>query len=121
MKRLPRFFSLVMGLALLLGILAACGTGTSSTTTTTNTVIKVATELPTSGGDVDIGTSTRNGAELAVNQANANHTIPGVTLQLIEKDDVGANNVHDGAKGASNVQELLGDPQVAGIIGPLNS
>jgi branched-chain amino acid transport system substrate-binding protein len=119
-KRLPRFFALVMGFSLLLGLLAACGTGTT-TATTTNTVIKVATELPTSGGDVDIGTSTRNGAELAVNQANANHTIPNVTLQLVEKDDVGAKNTHDGTKGASNVLALLGDPQVAGIVGPLNS
>lgn len=121
MKRLSRFFALVMGFSLLLGMLAACGTGTSTSSSAASSVIKVATELPTSGGDVDIGTSTRNGAELAVIQANANHTIPGVTLQLVEKDDVGAKNVHDAAKGATNVEQLLGDPQVAGIVGPLNS
>lgn len=116
-----RIFSLAMGATLLLGILAACGTGTTGTTTTTNTIIKVATELPTSGGDLDIGTSTRNGAQLAVDQANANHTIPNVTLQLVEKDDVGPGGTHDGPTGAANVQALAGDPQVAGIVGPLNS
>jgi branched-chain amino acid transport system substrate-binding protein len=121
-RRLPRVFALTLGLTLLMGLFAACGSGTSTTTTTTtSTVIKVATELPTSGGDIDIGTSTRNGAELAVDQANANHVIPNVTLQLVKKDDVGPSGTHDGPTGAANVQSLVGDPQVAGIVGPLNS
>jgi branched-chain amino acid transport system substrate-binding protein len=115
-----RICSLAMGLSLLLAILAACGTGTNSTAPTT-TVIKVATALPISGGDIDIGTSTMNGAILAVDQANTNHTIPNVTLQLVKKDDVGASGTHDGPTGAAKVQALLGDPQVAGIVGPLNS
>ena len=121
-RRLPRLFALTLGISLLMGLLAACGgTGTGTTTTTTNTVIKVATELPTSGGDIDIGTSTRNGAQLAVEEANANHTIPNVTLQLVEKDDVGPSGTHDGPTGAANVQTLVGDAQVAGLVGPLNS
>src|SRR5258708_9667386 len=121
-KRLPRFFALAMGLPLLMGILAACGTGTASNRTPTTIVIKVATELPISGGDIDIGTSTMNGAILAVDQANANQTLgANVTLQLVKKDDVGATGTHDGPTGAANVQSLIGDPQVAGIVGPLNS
>ena len=110
-----------MGAALLLGMLAACGTGTTNTNTNTNQIIEVATEFPISGGDIDIGTSTMNGAILAVEQANAKHTIPNVTLKLIEKDDVGPSGTHDGPTGAARVQELVGDPQVAGIVGPLNS
>ena len=79
-----RIFALTLGVPLLLGLLAACGgTGATTTTTPTATVIKVATELPTSGGDIDIGTSTRNGAQLAVDQANTNHTIPNVTLGIV--------------------------------------
>ncbi len=122
-KGWSRIFALALGIPLLLAFLVACGgTGTTGTTpTTANTLIKVATELPTSGGDVDIGTSTRNGAQLAVDQANANHTIPNVTLQFVAKDDVGPSGTHDGPTGAANVQALLGDPQVAGIVGPLNS
>lgn len=121
-RNLSRIFAVSLAIPLLLTILAACGgTGTGTTTTTTATVIKVATELPTSGGDIDIGTSTRNGAQLAVDQANANHTIPNVTLQFVPKDDVGPSGTHDGPTGAANIQALLGDPQVAGIVGPLNS
>ncbi len=60
-KGWSRIFALALGIPLLLAFLVACGgTGTTGTTpTTANTLIKVATELPTSGGDVDIGTSTR--------------------------------------------------------------
>lgn len=117
-----RMLSLATGMFLLLAMLAACGTGTTTGTgTPTNTVIKVATDLPISGGEVDIGTSTMNGAILAVDQANANHTIPNVTLQLIKKDDAGAAGTPDGPTGAANIQSLLGDPQVAGVIGPFNS
>lgn len=120
-RRLSRVFALALGVTLLMGILAACGTGTTSSNTSSNVVIKVATEFPISGGDIDIGTSTTNGAALAVDQANANHTIPNATLQLVRKDDVGPQGTHDPATGAANVQALLGDPQVAGIVGPLNS
>ena len=117
-----RILALTMGIPLLLAMLAACGgTGTTTPTPTTTTVIKVSTELPISGGDIDIGTSMMHGAQLAVDQANANHTIPNVTLQFVAKDDVGASGTHEGPKGAANVQALLGDPQVAGIVGPLNS
>jgi branched-chain amino acid transport system substrate-binding protein len=116
-----RMLSLAMGTFLLLAILAACGTGTTSTTSTAHMVIKVATDLPISGGEIDIGTSTMNGAELAVTQANTNQTIPNVTLQLIKKDDAGASGKPDGPTGAANITSLLDDPQVAGVVGPFNS
>jgi branched-chain amino acid transport system substrate-binding protein len=44
-----------------------------------------------------------------------------VTLQLVEKDDVGPSGTPDGPTGAANIQALLSDPQVAGIVGPLTS
>lgn len=117
-----RFFALAMAIPLLLGILAACGpvssgggTGSGSTT------IKVATDLPVSGGDESIGKSTENGAHLAVDQANAKHTIPNITLQFQADDDVGVGGVHDPTKGANNVTSLIGDALVAGIVGPFNS
>lgn len=117
-----RLFALAMGIPLLLAILAACGpvssTGGGGAGSTT---IKVATELPVSGGDASIGKSTENGAHLAVDQANAKHTIPGITLQFVANDDVGVGGVHDPTKGASNVTSLIGDALVTGIVGPFNS
>jgi branched-chain amino acid transport system substrate-binding protein len=124
--RLSRIFALVMGMTLLLAILAACGSGTTSsgsatTPTAGSTTIKVATDLPVTGGDASIGKSTENGAHLAVDQANAKKVIPGYTLQFDPQDDVGVGGVHDPAKGANNVTALIGDALVAGIVGPFNS
>ncbi len=116
-----RICSLAMGIPLLLALLAACGTGTTSGSSTT-TVIKVAMDFPISAGDIDIGTSTMNGGILAYEQAKANKTLgSNVDLELIKKDDVGVGGVHDPNKGAENLTALVGDPQVAGVVGPLNS
>ncbi len=118
-----RIFALSMGIPLLLAILAACGAGTAgpSATPTGSTIIKIATELPVSGGDESSGKPAQDGAQLAVNQANANHTIPGITLQFVSKDDVGPSGTHDPTTGAANVTALVSDALVAGIVGPFNS
>src|SRR5258706_15484242 len=119
-----RIFALVMGLSLLLAMLAACGagtTGSTSTPTTGSKIIKVATDFPVTGKDESGGKPAENGAHLAVDQANANHTIPGYTLQFVPKDDVGPSGSHDPAVGKNNVTALISDGLVAGIVGPLNS
>jgi branched-chain amino acid transport system substrate-binding protein len=123
-KRWSRIFALSMGIPLLLMLLAACGgTGTtgSTPTTTGNVVIKVGTDLPVSGGDATDGKPAENGAHMAVDEANAAHLIPGYTLVFDPKDDVGAGGTHDPTVGQTNVTALIGDAQVAGIIGPFNS
>jgi branched-chain amino acid transport system substrate-binding protein len=127
-KRWSRIFALAMGVPMLLAILAACGSGSTGnpggstpTVATGNTTIKLATDLPVTGGDASIGKSTENGARLAVEQANANKVIPGYTLQFDPQDDVGVSGVHDPIKGANNVTALIGDALVAGIVGPFNS
>ncbi len=119
-----RIFALSMGIPLLLALLAACGAGTAGTTATPTTgskIIKVATDFPVSGKDESGGKPAENGAHLAVDQANANHTIPGYTLQFVPKDDVGPSGAHDPAVGKANVTVLIGDALIAGIVGPFNS
>ncbi len=125
-KSWSRIFALTMGIPLLLGILAACGSGTtssssSSTPPTGSTIIKIATDFPTTGKEATSGKPAENGAALAVSQANANKTIPGYTLQFVPKDDVGPSGIHDPTAGAANVRALIGDALVAGIVGPFNS
>ena len=126
-KRTLRIFALIMGLPLLLAMLAACGAGTTTSGGNTgnaskgSTTIKVATDLPVSGGDASIGKPTENGARLAVDQANDKKTIPGITLQLVANDDVGVGGVHDPNKGANNITSAIGDYLVAGVVGPFNS
>src|SRR6266568_13715 len=110
-----RIFVLAMGIPLMLAILAACGSGTGGRTTTGPITLKIATDLPVSGQDTSSGKPAENGAHLAVDQANANHTVPGVTFQFLPKDDVGAGGTHDPATGAQNIQALVGDALVAGV------
>jgi branched-chain amino acid transport system substrate-binding protein len=115
-----------MGIPLLLAILAACGSGTSTTGTSGGSssgpvTIKIGTDLPVSGKDESSGKPAENGAHLAVDQANANHTIPNVTLVFDPQDDVGVSGLHDPAVGEQNVRSLISDASVAGMIGPFNS
>lgn len=121
-KRLLRFFATSLGAILLLGILAACGAGTQTTTSTSSVVtIKIATELPVSGQDESSGKPAENGAHLAVDQANKSNFLPGYQFVFDPQDDVGASGVHDPSVGAKNVTSLIGDAEVAGIVGPFNS
>jgi branched-chain amino acid transport system substrate-binding protein len=87
---------------------------------TGSTIIKIATDMAVSGYD-QYGKGIENGAHLAVDQADAYHTIPGYTLVFDPKDDVGPSGTHDPAVGAANVTEFISDALVAGIIGPVNS
>jgi branched-chain amino acid transport system substrate-binding protein len=118
-----------MGIPLLLAVLAACGSGTTGNgggggntpTSTANKIIKIGTDFPTSGKDESGGKPAENGAHLAVDQANANNTIPGYTLVFDPMNDVGPSGAHDPAVGKANVTALIGDALVAGIVGPFNS
>jgi len=121
-----RILALTMGIPLLLAILAACGSGTTTAGGTTPTAaasvtIKIGSDLPVSGKDESSGKPAQDGAQLAVDQANTNHTIPNVTLVFDPKDDVGPSGLHDPTVGAANVTALISDAEVAGMVGPFNS
>jgi branched-chain amino acid transport system substrate-binding protein len=125
-KRWSRILALSMGLPLLLAMLAACGAGTTGTGSATATpsgpiTIKIGSDYPTSGSDESAGKPSENGAHLAVNDANAQKLVPGVTFEFDPQNDVGPSGTHDPSVGQKNVASLIGDALVAGMIGPLNS
>lgn len=125
-RRLSRIFALAMALPLLLALLAACGAGTGGGNTgggNTNgpITIKIGSDFPVSGADESAGKPAENGAHLAVDEANAAHVIPNVNFVFDPKDDVGPSGTHDGATGQKNITDLIGDAEVAGVVGPLNS
>jgi branched-chain amino acid transport system substrate-binding protein len=123
-RRWSRILALSLAIPMLLWILAACGAGTTTTTTTAakpNTIIKIGSDFPVSGKDESGGKPAEDGAALAVIDANDKKIVPGYTFEFVPKDDVGASGSHDGTVGKKNVQDLIGDALVAGIVGPLNS
>jgi branched-chain amino acid transport system substrate-binding protein len=121
-----RMFAMTLGIPLLLAFLVACGSGTTSSsgggsTPTTTKIIKIGTDLPVSGKDESSGKPAEDGAHLALDQANQNHTIPGYQLVFVPKDDVGPSGIHDPSVGQQNVTSLISDALVAGVVGPFNS
>jgi branched-chain amino acid transport system substrate-binding protein len=110
---------------LILLVLAGCGAGTNTTgggnQQQGNITIEIGSDFPTTASDASSGKPAEDGVDYAVSQANASNFLPGYTFVHIAKDDVGPSGVHDSTVGQNNVNDLIGDARVAGIIGPLNS
>lgn len=68
----------------------------------------------------ELANGIRTGVQVAIDQANKNHTVPGVKFALSSKDDT-VNLKYDGAKDADNARAFVNDPTVIGEVGPLNS
>jgi branched-chain amino acid transport system substrate-binding protein len=86
--------------------------------------IKIGVDLPTSGADASSGVPARNGAELAIEQANARGGVKigdkTYKLEMYALDDA-INGVHNPEQGAKNAQSFVADPAVLGVLGPFNS
>jgi branched-chain amino acid transport system substrate-binding protein len=82
------------------------------------TEVKIGVDLPMSGGEAPNGVPTNNGVLLAIAEANKAGGPYHFSEEL--KDDA-VNGVHDPAQGAKNVQELIADSAVVGIVGNFNS
>jgi len=120
-KRWSRIFALTLGIPLLLSLLAACGTGTDTTSNQATKTIKIGSNFPVSGDDQSNGLPIQNGVEYAVDEANKQNFLPGYKFVLNHKDDVGPSGAHDSAVALKNYNDLIGDAEIAGIVGPLNS
>jgi len=86
-------------------------------------VIKLGADLSLNGDDASDGMPARNAIDLAVKQAGrvcgpTRHPDACFDLQVLAYDDV-SNGIHDPAKGAKNVQLLVGDTRVLAMVGPL--
>jgi branched-chain amino acid transport system substrate-binding protein len=79
--------------------------------------IIIGSDLPTSGADASGGLPTQYGAAFAVKQKA---TVKGFKLTFLGLDDA-VNGVHDGQKGVQNVQQMISNTKVLGMVGPLNS
>ena len=105
-------------LGLSLGVLGSLGLRPAGAAAMAMTEVKIGVDLPMSGGEAPNGVPTNNGVQMAIDEANA----AGGTYHFSEslKDDA-VNGVHDPAQGAKNVQELIADASVVGIVGNFNS
>ena len=77
---------------------------------------KIGVIAPLTGNLSELGLGIKNSVDLAVRQANEKGTVPGYELVLAAEDDAA-----DPATGANAANKLASDPQVAAVVGTLNS
>ncbi len=117
---MPQRSVIMVGASVLVASLALAGCGTrgssGSSTSGGDKIAKIGVIAPLSGDLSALGLGIQHSVELAVQQANANKTIPGWTLQVEAVDDQAQPDV--GKNAATN---LAGDNAVVGVVGDLNS
>jgi branched-chain amino acid transport system substrate-binding protein len=107
------------------GCTSSSTTSQSSSATATGsaasgTAIKIGIELPLSGGDASNGIPTRNGAVLAIEEANKAGVPGGFSFVSDDLDDA-VQGAHDPAQGAQNTKNFISDDAVLAMLGPFNS
>ena len=84
-------------------------------------VVKVGIDLSLTGADAESASRILHGAQMAFDNANAKHEIPGYQLQVITYDDGTATaGQYDPAQAATNARKMIGDGVVA-AVGPMMS
>jgi branched-chain amino acid transport system substrate-binding protein len=99
---------------------ASSAAADSSAAASSGTPIKIGMELPLSGGDASNGIPTRNGAVLAIEEANKAGVPGGFSFVADDLDDA-VQGTHDPAQGAQNTKAFISDSSVLAMIGPFNS
>jgi branched-chain amino acid transport system substrate-binding protein len=99
--------------------LTACGSRDddkkSSGGDETQTVV-IGVDAPLTGDLSALGIGIKNSAELAVKTANKEKTVPGITFKLEALDDQAQPSV-----GQQNAAKFIGNKELLGVVGPLNS
>jgi branched-chain amino acid transport system substrate-binding protein len=116
--------AVLIAVAFLTACSSTSGSSSSSQATSSEspgaTGIKIGIDLPLSGGDAATGIPTRNGAVLAVEQADAKMRPGGITFTAYDLDDA-VQGSHDPAQGAQNIKTFVADDSVLAVVGPFNS
>lgn len=111
-----------LGIAILVAsvILSACGSDKSETQQGSDggsdKTVKIGVIAPLSGSLTALGLGIKNGADLAVRQANEQKKIKGWKIVLAPEDDTAVPDV-----GANAATKLSDDKSVLGVVGTLNS
>lgn len=114
MRYTKKFGSLALVGLLSTAVLAACGDEEGSSTDADT--IKIGANLELSGGVAIYGSSVLDGAELAIEEINANGGIDGKQIELVQAD-----NKSENAEATANALKLIEQDNVVAMIGPATS
>ncbi|MFA3841671.1 branched-chain amino acid ABC transporter substrate-binding protein [Streptomyces sp. NPDC056910] len=98
--------------------LTACGSrdDNKGSDSSKKTTVIIGVDAPLTGQNSATGLGIQGGVQIAVNDANKNNTVPGVTFKVQALDDKAIP-----AQGQSNATQLVQNDKVLGVVGPLNS
>ncbi|MGX1671905.1 branched-chain amino acid ABC transporter substrate-binding protein [Streptomyces sp. NPDC055400] len=80
------------------------------------TTVVIGVDAPLTGANSATGLGIQYGVQIAVDDANKKNTVPGVTFKVKALDDKAVP-----ATGQQNATALVGNKDVLGVVGPLNS
>ncbi|MFI5755226.1 branched-chain amino acid ABC transporter substrate-binding protein [Streptomyces sp. NPDC051569] len=98
--------------------LTACGSRDEgkSTDASGKITVVIGVDAPLTGSLSPLGQGIKNSVDLAAKTANKNNEVPGVEFKVEALDDQAVP-----ASGQANATKLVGDKNVLGVVGPLNS
>jgi branched-chain amino acid transport system substrate-binding protein len=117
-SNLSRLMAQGAGAAVLLASmsLAACGSTSNAGNGDIKNII-IGTDLPVSGADAGVALPCQNGIDLAISEAQ----LPkGYTVTFDNKNDEGTSGA-DQNIGKTNIEDLVQNSNVVGVVGPFNS
>ncbi len=107
-------------IALLAGsALVAAGLAAAAPASAADMVVKIGIDASLTGGDAQSAILVRNGALMAIEEANAAHVVKGVKFEPVVLDDGTATaGQYDPAQAATNARKFVSDKMVIGEVGP---
>ncbi len=101
------------------GAAAAALSGFSGPVFAEDKTVTVGINLPLTGADAQAATKIKQGAQMALDEANAAGGIAGYKIKILVLDDGTATaGQYDPAQAATNARKMVSDPNVVAAIGP---
>jgi branched-chain amino acid transport system substrate-binding protein len=104
---------------LLAGTAATVAVGAGMTPAHADQTVKIGVDLSLTGADADSALRVKNGIVMAVDAANKDKAVPGVTFELLTLDDgTPTAGQYDPAQAATNARKMVSDQDVVAAVGP---
>lgn len=101
------------------GLALLAGAGVAGPAAAADQLVKIGVDASLTGGDAQSALLVKNGVIMAIDEANAAHTVPGVKFEAMVLDDGTATaGQYDPAQGAINARKMVADRAVMGAVGP---
>src|SRR5579884_2792475 len=101
------------------GAAAAALSGFSGPVFAEDKTVTVGINLPLTGADAQAATKIKQGAQMALDEANAAGGVAGYKIKILVLDDGTATaGQYDPAQAATNARKMVSDPNVVAAIGP---